>query len=92
MQEGRIESVERIRTKNKAIQRVVELVAERVRGRTPVRLAVTHANSEADALSLLESARAVLDPVETMCVPLSPVIGTHAGPGTVALNFTCGIA
>ena len=33
----------------------------------------------------------VLNPVETMCVPLSPVIGTHAGPGTVALNYMAGI-
>jgi DegV family protein with EDD domain len=91
MQDGRIESVERIRTKQKAIQRVVEIVAERVKGRAPVRLAVTHANSEDDALSLLEAARAVMDPVETLCVPLSPVIGSHAGPGTVALNFMSGI-
>jgi DegV family protein with EDD domain len=92
MRAGRIESVERIRTKHKAIQRVVEIVAERVKGPTPVRLAVSHANSEADALSMLEAARKVIDPVETLCVPLSPVIGAHAGPGTVALNFMSGMA
>jgi DegV family protein with EDD domain len=91
MRNGWIEAVERIRTKQKAMQRVVEIVAERVKGRTPVRLAATHANSEADALSLLDSARAAMNPVETLCCPLSPVIGTHAGPGTVALNFMSGI-
>jgi DegV family protein with EDD domain len=92
MRNGRIEAVERIRTKQKAMNRVVEIVAERIKGRTPIRLAVTHANSEADALSLLALAREVSDPVETMCCPLSPVIGTHAGPGTVALNFMSGIS
>ena len=91
MQDGMIEPVEKIRTKQKAMDRVIELTTERVGNRTPIRLAVTHANSEADALSMLESARARLDPVETMCVPLSPVIGTHAGPGTVALNYMTGV-
>ncbi len=91
MQDGMIEPVEKIRTKQKAMERVIELTTERVGTRTPIRLAVTHANSEADALSMLESARARLDPIETMCCPLSPVIGTHAGPGTVALNYMTGI-
>jgi DegV family protein with EDD domain len=91
MHAGMIEPVEKIRTKQKAMERVIELTTERIGTRTPIRLAVTHANSETDALSMLESARARLDPVETMCVPLSPVIGTHAGPGTVALNYMIGI-
>ncbi|MGE5377228.1 MAG: DegV family protein [Bacteroidota bacterium] len=91
MRNGKIEAVERIRTKQKAMHRVVEIVAERIQGRPPIRLAVTHASSEADALSLLEAARSELDPVETMCCPLSPVIGAHAGPGTIALNYMFGI-
>ena len=92
MRNGRIEALERVRTKQKAVQRVVEIVAERIQSKRPIRLAVTHANSEADALSLLESAQSVLGAVETMCCPLSPVIGTHVGPGTVALNYMHGIA
>jgi DegV family protein with EDD domain len=92
MREGRIEPVERIRTKHKAIQRVVEIVAERVHGRTPIRLAVTHATSEPDALSMLQSAQDLMHPAETMCCPLSPVIGAHVGPGTVALNYMSGVS
>jgi DegV family protein with EDD domain len=92
MRNGQIEAVEKVRTKQKAIQRVVETVAERIKGKSPIRLAATHANSEADARSLLQLAQSELDPVETLCCPLSPVIGTHAGPGTVALNFISEIA
>jgi DegV family protein with EDD domain len=91
MREGRIESVERIRTKHKAMRRVVEIVADRIRGSVPIRLAVTHANCETDARILLDLASAQLNPVETMLCPLSPVIGAHAGPGTVALNYMSGI-
>jgi DegV family protein with EDD domain len=88
---GRIESVEKIRTKQKAMNRMVELVAERISGRTSIRLAVTHASSEADALSLLETASGKFNPVETLISPLSPVIGAHVGPGTVVLNFMSGM-
>src|SRR5512138_2035349 len=92
MRDGKIEAVEKIRTKQKAIKAVVDLVTERIKGKAPIRLAATHANCESDASLLLESASAQLDPVETFCCPLSPVIGTHTGPGTVALNYMYGMA
>jgi DegV family protein with EDD domain len=92
MRDGVIEAVDKVRTKQKAIQRAVEVVSQRIKGKVPIRLAVTHANSEVDALSMLESARAELNPVETFFCPLSPVIGTHTGPGTVALNYMSEIA
>jgi DegV family protein with EDD domain len=91
MREGKIESVERIRTKHKATRRTVEIIAERLKGKSSIRLAVTHAVSESDALAMLESAKDVMHPVESMCCPLSPVIGAHVGPGTVALNYMSGI-
>jgi DegV family protein with EDD domain len=92
MRDGRIESVEKIRTKSKALDRMIELAGERIAGRTPVRLAIAHANAEAEASALLEAARAKLNPIESYCCPLSPVVGSHAGPGTVSLNYMAGIA
>ena len=83
MVNGQIEAVERIRTKQKAIQRVVEIVTARIKGKMPIRLAATHANDEA--------ASKQLDPIEVFSSPFSPVIGTHTGPGTVALSFMSGI-
>jgi DegV family protein with EDD domain len=92
MRQGKIESVERIRTKHKATLRTVEIIAERLKGKSSIRLAVTHAVSETDALAMLGAAKDVMHPVETMCCPLSPVIGAHVGPGTVALNYMSGIS
>ena len=91
MQDGRIEPVEKVRTKRKAMQRVVDVVAERVGAQSPVRLAVAHADSEADAAWLMDAAKAQMSPIETLTCPLSPVIGTHAGPGTVSLNYMFGV-
>lgn len=92
MRDGRIEAVEKVRTKQKAIQHMLDVVAEHLKGKTNIRVAVTHANSEAEASALLETAKGQFNPVETFCCPLSPVIGTHVGPGTVALNYISGIA
>ncbi len=91
LQDGRIELVERIRTKKHALTRMLDLIEEKIAGRTPVRLATVHANAEAEAIALLETARQRFDPVEYLHSPLSPVIGCHAGPGTLALAFMVGL-
>ena len=91
MRQGQIEPVERIRTKTKALERVLDIAVERIADRKPVRLATVHANAEAEASLLLEAACERLNPVESYCRPLSPVVGSHAGPGTVALTYMAGI-
>jgi DegV family protein with EDD domain len=91
LRDGRVESVEKVRTKSKAMERVVELVVEKVAGRTPVHLAALHANAEAEARTLLDAAVARVHPIEIVFAGLSPVVGTHTGPGTVGLAFMAGM-
>lgn len=91
LRDGRIESVEKVRTKGKAINRMIELVVERTAGQTPVRLATLHANAEGEAKSALAAAAARLNPVEQILAAVSPAIGTHAGPGTVGLAYMAGM-
>jgi DegV family protein with EDD domain len=91
LREGRIESLEKVRTKSKAIERMVELVTQRVGHQTPVRLATLHANAEAEARAALDAAVLQLQPIETVFASVSPVIGTHAGPGTIGLAFMAGM-
>jgi len=91
IQDGRVEGIDRIRTKNKAQDRVLELTIEKVAGRSPVRLATLHANAEEDAKALLARAEQALNPVESILTEVSPTVGTHAGPGTVGLAFMAGM-
>lgn len=91
IQDGRVEGIERIRTKAKAQDRVLELTVEKVAGRTPVRLATLHANAAEDARALLTRAEKALSPVESIFTEVSPTVGTHAGPGTVGLAFMAGM-
>jgi DegV family protein with EDD domain len=91
LRDGRIESVEKVRTKGKAIERMIDLVVEKVGHRTPVRLATLHANAEQEARAALETISAKLHPTETVFASVSPVIGAHTGPGTVGLAYMAGM-
>ncbi len=91
MHQGKIEALERVRTKGKALDRLIELVAEKCDGGTPVRLASAHANSPVEAQALLDKAGELLSPIESITCELSPVVGTHVGPGTLALAYMTGM-
>jgi DegV family protein with EDD domain len=91
MHNGKIESLERVRTKGKALHRLIELVAEKCDGKSPIQLAGAHANSLEDAQALVDKAKGRLNPAGTIIGELSPVIGTHVGPGTVALAYMAGM-
>ena len=91
IQDGRVEGIERIRTKSKAHDRVLELCIEKVNRRSPVRLATLHANAAEDAKALLTRAEQALNPIESIFTEVSPTVGTHAGPGTVGLAFMAGM-
>jgi DegV family protein with EDD domain len=87
LQEGKIEALERVRTKKKAHARLADIVVERLAGKPNIRLATLHANAIEDANVLLEKASNRLDVVEKVYSEVSPVIGTHVGPGTVGLAY-----
>lgn len=91
LQDGKVEGLERIRTKNKAHERVLEMIAENVKGKTPIRIATLHANAPEDARNLLVKAEKKLNPVESILAELSPVVANHTGPGTVGLAYMAGM-
>jgi DegV family protein with EDD domain len=91
LQDGRVEPVDRVRTKRKALERVLELVKEQVAGRTPLRLATLHANAAEEAKALLAQAEQALKPTESIIAEVSAAVGVHAGPGTVGLTFMAGL-
>jgi len=85
--DGKIEGLEKIRTKKKAYKRVKEIILERVAGKENIRLATLHANAADEAKALLDAISEEVDAVEVVFSEVSPVIGTHAGPGTVGIAY-----
>ncbi len=81
IQDGQVAPLERVRTQEKALSRVIEL-AEQSQG--PLCVLIGHA-AAAEAADRIAAA---LEPrTESLIVsPLGPVVGAHAGPGTVGLG------
>jgi len=91
LRDGRVEAIERVRTRGKSLSRIVELAIEQIGSRTPVRLAALHANAPEDAKLVLEEASAKVNPIETVFSEVSPVVGVHAGPGVVGIVYMAGM-
>ena len=88
---GRVESIEKVRTRTKSLHRLVEILNERIAGRSPVHLATIQANAPEEARQLLDEAGQKFSAVEKIFCEVSPVIGAHGGPGTVGLAFLAGM-
>jgi fatty acid-binding protein DegV len=90
LRDGRVEPVERVRTKRKAVDRVLDMIVNRVNGARPVRLATLHAAAPDEAAALLEAAARRVSAEEKILSEVSPTVATHTGPGTVGLAFCVG--
>lgn len=91
IQDGKVESVERIRTKTKAVERLIEVIGEQTAGKSPVHVASLHANAESEAREILNRVVNLTNAVESVFTSVSPVIGTHTGPGTVGIAYMAGM-
>jgi len=95
LREGRIEAVERVRTFSKTVDRLLDLVEARLKNeKGPIRLAAIHANEPEKVEQLLERAiKRFSNTVVTDAVisTVSPVLGTHTGPGALGLAFMSGM-
>lgn len=94
LRNGRIEAAEKVRTMNKAVDRMLDLFEERIAGRTPLHIAVLHAQAEAEAVQLLERARQrfnISSITDAVIAPVSPVVGVHTGPGCLGMAFLAGM-
>ena len=87
VKDGQIDALARVRTKRKAVARMLELVEERVQRGAAVHVAVLHAQAAEEALALQEEVRARFNCAEMHLSELGPVIGTHVGPKAVGLAF-----
>jgi DegV family protein with EDD domain len=83
IRDGQVTPLERVRTFERALNRIVELAREVDDGKG-LCVIVGHADAEEDAQRVARG----LEPVcETLMIqPLGPVVGAHAGPGVVGVG------
>jgi DegV family protein with EDD domain len=85
--DGQIEAIEQVRTKRKAVARLFEIAEERLAGAPMGEATVVDVDCkmEADEIGRLVQER--FHPQRLYRSEVSPVVGTHVGPGTIGLAF-----
>jgi DegV family protein with EDD domain len=86
VENGVVDALERPRTWAKAVRRILEIMATRVRGR-PVHAAVVHADALDKAEQLRQKVASLFNCRELYVTDLTPVMGTHAGPGVLGVAW-----
>lgn len=83
LRDGQVTPLERVRTFDRALNRIVELTREVDRGKG-VCVIVGHAEALQDAERIARELEPIADTL--MIQPLGPVVGAHAGPGVVGVG------
>lgn len=87
--DGIITPVDKVRGQSKAIERTIELIKQSSGGKR-LEVAMVHANNFSDVMRLHErvvSEFKCCELCELIISEVSPVLGTHVGPGLVGIGF-----
>ncbi len=87
LKNGMIEAAAKVRTQKKAIERMYTLLENELAHSRQNRLGILHANAPVEAQLVLQECQRRFTPNEIMITEVSPVIGTHTGPGTIGIAF-----
>ena len=85
--EGQIEPLMQVRTKKKALATMLDVAEERLAGKPMAGAAILDVDTEQEGDKVAEMVRQRFSVSRVIRTTVSPVVGTHAGPGTVGLVF-----
>ena len=85
LKDGLLEVGENVRTRGKAIDQLIVRLEEAVGRTARINLAVIHARTREEGLSLLERAKDVFNVQETLFGDLVASLAVHGGPGIIGL-------
>jgi len=84
--EGRVKVAGVTRNRHKAVEQMLDLMAERV-GERPMCVSVFHADARQEAERLEARVCSRFDCQEFYITEFTPVMGAHTGPGAIGLAF-----
>ena len=87
IEEGEIAGVERVRGSNRVFPRILELMHSRIRPGAPIDVIVLHADDEPRGKRWLADVKSEFNCRRTWLTDCGPIVGTHAGPGTIAVAW-----
>jgi DegV family protein with EDD domain len=87
IQGGIVTPVAKIRSRRNALDKMIELMQQQVPPGKRIHLAVLHVAAPEDAAHLRDDLVSRFDPIDVLVAECGPVIGAHAGPGTLGAAF-----
>ncbi len=87
LREGQVEPFEQQRTKKRALERLVEVVAAECPKKPEAHLTVVQAEAESEAQQFAAKLKTVIPLPEIPIYELPPAIVTHGGPKTMGVGF-----
>jgi len=84
---GGLKVLAKTRTTRRAIEYILELMAERVKGNVSIHAIVVHTHNIKPASALQKEVQARFNCAELGLMELGPVLGTHIGPGFFGIGF-----
>ncbi len=85
VEDGLLEAFQNVRTRGKALNRLVELTAEAVGTTQPVKLGIPHAQAHAEAEALRARLERTFNCEEMHIVDLACSLTVHGGPGVIGI-------
>ena len=85
--EGKLAAAGKVRGRRKAMSYILEKAVENVADQKEAMGIILHADAMDDAQKLRQMLVEKLPEMDIRIYPVGPVIGTHAGPGTIAFCF-----
>jgi DegV family protein with EDD domain len=85
--DGLIQPLAQARTKRKAIDQLLNIVEERLEGRKMVEAAVVDIENPEDGEAVKKMVAERFNPSNLFRAGVSPVVGTHVGPGALGIAF-----
>ena len=86
-EDGLITSLSQTRTKKKGVLELLDIAEERLGGKAMAEAAVVHVDCLDEGKELMEMVKDRFDPPQIYISDVSPVVGTHVGPGGLGLAF-----
>jgi len=84
---GEIEPFEKIRTRKKAINRILNMLFDDIEQKGVTQVVFIHGNKKSAAVELQQQFSQQYPAIETMISYFGPVIGTHLGEGSIGIAW-----
>jgi DegV family protein with EDD domain len=85
--QGKVEPIDRVRGRTRALERVLELAGAERTGWSSLRVAVAHGNCPEEAEAFAARVMDRFGPKEILFMPIGATIGTYAAEGAILFSF-----